>query len=145
MSSMRPVYVGLLPDTAQATPGFHMQMLGGWMLDVNDGEVCASSGDIFSGAPPVVLPGGAVEMVIDYDNQKCFIAVYTPDAVVAGYPQPPQSVSQLEFVGKPYPADGTLYPAVSLYMDGVSVRVEEPSRGADVSQSAPGSALSMID
>jgi hypothetical protein len=66
-------------------------------------------------------------MVMDYGSQKCYIAVYTPDAVAAGYSQPPQSVSQLEFAGRAFPVYGALYPAVRLHMDGVSVRVEEPA------------------
>jgi hypothetical protein len=127
---MRYACVGLLPSAAQATPRANVQSLGGWMFNVHDGVVSASSGGIFSGAFPVVLPGGAVEMVMDYGSQKCFIAVYTPDAVAAGYPQPPQSVSELKFADRAFPADGTLYPAVSVCIDGVSVRVEEPITGA---------------
>jgi hypothetical protein len=96
------------------------------MLNVLDGQV-ASAGIIVSGPPAAVESGGAIEMVMDYDSQKCYIAVYTPEAVAAGYPQPPRSVTQLEFVGRAYPVDDALYPAVSLYMGGVSVRVEEAS------------------
>jgi hypothetical protein len=128
--SMRYACVGLLPSTAQATPRANVQGLGGWMLNVQNGHVFSSFGVTVSGAPPVVLPGGAIEIIMDYDSQKCFIAVYTPEAVAAGYPQPPQSVSQLEFAGRAFPADGTLFPAVTLYMDGVSVRVEEPGTDA---------------
>jgi hypothetical protein len=111
------------------------------MLNILEGRVSSSVGVTVFGPRPVVSPGGAVEMVMDYDSQKCYIAVYTADAVAAGYPQPPQSVSELEFTGKPFPADGALYPAVSLYMDGVSVRVEEPGTDAADRQPAFGSAL----
>jgi hypothetical protein len=123
--AMQHTFVGLLPSAAQATPRANVQGLGGWMLNVSDGTVSSSVSVTVSGARPVVVPGGAVELVIDYDSQKCFIAVYTPEAVAARYPQPPQHVALLEFAGKPFPASGALYPAVSLYQDGTSVRVEE--------------------
>jgi hypothetical protein len=128
--SMRHTFVGLLPGTAKATPRANPQDLGGWMLNVSDGHVSSSVRVTVSGARPIVLPGGAIQMVMDYDNQRCYIAVYTPDAVAARYSQPPQSVTLLEFEGRPFPADGTLYPAVSLCMDGVSVRVVEPLTSA---------------
>jgi hypothetical protein len=131
--SMQHAFVGLLPGTAKAAPRANPQDLGGWMLHVEDGHVSSSVRVTVSGARPRVVPGGAIEMVMDYDSQKCHIAVYTPAAVAAGFPQPPWSVTQLEFAGRPFPADGTLYPAVSLCMDGVSVNVEEPSASAAVS------------
>jgi hypothetical protein len=142
---MRYTCVGLLPGTAQARPRARAQDLGGWMLNVLFGTLSSSVDVSVSGPRPVLRQGGAVEMVFDYDSQKCFIAAYTPDAVVAGYSQPPQSVTELEFAGRAFPADGALYPAVRLFMDGVTVHVEEPSPGAAIGQPAFGSAFPAVD
>jgi hypothetical protein len=120
---MRYASVGLVRDAAPGPLTPSVQGRGGW-INVQGGGVFSDFGVTLSGPRPVVWPGGAIEMVMDYDTQKCYIAVYSPAAVAAGYPQPPQSVSQLEFAGTPFAADGMLYAAVCLYMDGVSVRVE---------------------
>jgi hypothetical protein len=109
---MRFASVGLLPSTAQATPHCDVEGLGGRAVTTAQCDL--------------VLPGGAIELEVDRDSRKCKVGVYTPEAVAAGYPQPLRQLfeRELNFKGTAFAADGILYPAVSLYEDGVSVRVE---------------------
>jgi hypothetical protein len=73
-----------------------------------------------------VLSGGAIELEVDRDSRKCNVGVYTPEAVAAGFLEPPLQLPlhELDLTGTAFAADGILYPAVSLHTDGVSVRVE---------------------
>jgi hypothetical protein len=107
---MQCAYVGLLPSTATPRPSMNMQALGGRMVVI----------------PGSLLPGGAIELGVDRDTCKCKVGVYTPGDVAAGYPQPPLQLPQheVDFTGTAFAADGILYPAVSLWVEGVSVRVE---------------------
>jgi hypothetical protein len=71
---------------------------------------------------PPVPEGGAVRFMVDYAASTCRLAFYTPEAVAGGFAQPPYARMELRF-NTPIPETVSLYPAVSVFRQGVEVRL----------------------